>query len=73
MRKMREFCKWLEPIRDLKVAVENNVLSKTSKGEENARELKQIGAEHIEYLVYYMKHRLEEFGGRFVLEAPGIC
>ncbi|XP_075245575.1 protein virilizer homolog isoform X3 [Convolutriloba macropyga] len=72
VRKMREFCKWLEPIRDLKVAVENNVLSKTSKGEENARELKQIGAEHIEYLVYYMKHRLEEFGGRFVLEAPGM-
>ena len=39
--------------------------------EEKLNQLTEIGIGQVEQLVYFMKHRLDQFGARFVLEAPG--
>ena len=74
--RMRELCKWLEPMRDVQIALKHAAATsqkkmKKEEEEESLKQLTEIGIAHVEQLVYFMKHRLEQFGARFVLEAPG--
>ena len=74
-----ELKRWLEPLRDLKVAISSAV--EAAAGKQHNTDVQNLSAHfskvtinHIPHLVEFFKYRTEDFGPRLLSEAPGhLC
>ena len=71
--RMIELKRWLEPLRDLKAAVNAAAAgSKQTNSELTPMEFSKVTLNHIPHLVDFFKYRTEDFGPRMLAEAPGL-
>ena len=70
-RQVRDLSKWLEPIRDIKLRSSSTKNKENVASADKGSAVTQISIEQIPDLIFYISHRLGDFGSRFVLDAPG--